>query len=338
MSESRTVEPSGTQNGSHRCGDHPAGNRCVSVGNKVTVVLGAQWGDEGKGKVVDLLAQDADIVCRCQPAEGAVVCGLNTDNGSQISCLNPKILGDAKHLAIAVDAAFQRINTINTILCKVPRMTDWISLLYKWQYTVYIIMVLKELDQFFQWLKEFEDLKRARHPQPVAPVAVSGTATPMIALNQQYYSTDAAAQLTASTPVLTLERRRRTHAVLRSVCLSSACAAVSPPTQVLKELDQFFQWLKEFEDLKRARHPQPVAPVAVSGTATPMIALNQQYYSTDAAGLVALTGKWKEFDLLCDSKSLHHMDTSPYLIYYDTSATCFTRVFSYPPSRLALLL
>lgn len=37
-----------------------------SVGNQVTVVLGAQWGDEGKGKVVDLLAQDADMVCRCQ--------------------------------------------------------------------------------------------------------------------------------------------------------------------------------------------------------------------------------------------------------------------------------
>lgn len=37
-----------------------------SIGNRVTVVLGAQWGDEGKGKVVDLLAQDADIVCRCQ--------------------------------------------------------------------------------------------------------------------------------------------------------------------------------------------------------------------------------------------------------------------------------
>ncbi len=35
-------------------------------GNKVTVVLGAQWGDEGKGKVVDLLAVDADIVARCQ--------------------------------------------------------------------------------------------------------------------------------------------------------------------------------------------------------------------------------------------------------------------------------
>lgn len=35
-------------------------------GNKVTVVLGAQWGDEGKGKVVDMLATDADLVCRCQ--------------------------------------------------------------------------------------------------------------------------------------------------------------------------------------------------------------------------------------------------------------------------------
>ncbi|MGH0189205.1 UNVERIFIED_CONTAM: hypothetical protein FKN15_033932 [Acipenser sinensis] len=34
--------------------------------NRVTVVLGAQWGDEGKGKVVDLLAMDADVVCRCQ--------------------------------------------------------------------------------------------------------------------------------------------------------------------------------------------------------------------------------------------------------------------------------
>uniref|UniRef100_A0A674P597 Adenylosuccinate synthetase n=1 Tax=Takifugu rubripes TaxID=31033 RepID=A0A674P597_TAKRU len=42
-----------------------------SVGNQVTVVLGAQWGDEGKGKVVDLLAQDADMVCRCQGGNNA---------------------------------------------------------------------------------------------------------------------------------------------------------------------------------------------------------------------------------------------------------------------------
>ena len=32
----------------------------------VSVVLGAQWGDEGKGKLVDLLAEHAEIVARCQ--------------------------------------------------------------------------------------------------------------------------------------------------------------------------------------------------------------------------------------------------------------------------------
>lgn len=34
--------------------------------NRVTVILGAQFGDEGKGKIVDLLCQKAHIVCRCQ--------------------------------------------------------------------------------------------------------------------------------------------------------------------------------------------------------------------------------------------------------------------------------
>jgi adenylosuccinate synthase len=29
-----------------------------------TVIVGAQWGDEGKGKIVDLLAPDSDLVCR----------------------------------------------------------------------------------------------------------------------------------------------------------------------------------------------------------------------------------------------------------------------------------
>uniref|UniRef100_A0A673YVV4 Adenylosuccinate synthetase n=1 Tax=Salmo trutta TaxID=8032 RepID=A0A673YVV4_SALTR len=41
------------------------------AGNKVTVVLGAQWGDEGKGKVVDLLATESDLVCRCQGGNNA---------------------------------------------------------------------------------------------------------------------------------------------------------------------------------------------------------------------------------------------------------------------------
>ncbi len=36
-----------------------------------TVLVGAQWGDEGKGKVVDVLARDADIVVRYQGGSNA---------------------------------------------------------------------------------------------------------------------------------------------------------------------------------------------------------------------------------------------------------------------------
>jgi len=32
------------------------------------VVTGTQWGDEGKGKIVDLLAADADVVVRSTAA------------------------------------------------------------------------------------------------------------------------------------------------------------------------------------------------------------------------------------------------------------------------------
>jgi len=43
----------------------------ISKNNEVIVVLGAQWGDEGKGKVVDMLAMTADVVCRCQGGNNA---------------------------------------------------------------------------------------------------------------------------------------------------------------------------------------------------------------------------------------------------------------------------
>ena len=46
------MSPNGTQNGTH------------GHSNKVSVVLGAQWGDEGKGKLVDLLTENMEVVCR----------------------------------------------------------------------------------------------------------------------------------------------------------------------------------------------------------------------------------------------------------------------------------
>ena len=52
-----------------------------------TVIVGAQWGDEGKGKIVDLLAQDSDIVCRYQGGPNAghtIVVGEETFKIRQI--------------------------------------------------------------------------------------------------------------------------------------------------------------------------------------------------------------------------------------------------------------
>src|SRR5437868_648289 len=61
-----------------------AATQCASSGDRrqprprprlphvpATVIVGAQWGDEGKGKIVDLLAQDSDLVCRYQGGPNA---------------------------------------------------------------------------------------------------------------------------------------------------------------------------------------------------------------------------------------------------------------------------
>ncbi|KAJ3210509.1 hypothetical protein HDU67_005240 [Dinochytrium kinnereticum] len=54
----------------------------LTPGN-ASVVLGAQWGDEGKGKLVDVLAQEADLCCRAQGGNNAghtiVVNGVKFD-------------------------------------------------------------------------------------------------------------------------------------------------------------------------------------------------------------------------------------------------------------------
>ena len=42
----------------------------------VKAVVGANWGDEGKGKITDMLAKEADIVIRFQG--GANACLLYT--------------------------------------------------------------------------------------------------------------------------------------------------------------------------------------------------------------------------------------------------------------------
>jgi adenylosuccinate synthase len=52
------------------------------------VVIGAQWGDEGKGKIVDMLARDADAVVRYQGGSNAGHTVIN-DQGTFIFHLVP---------------------------------------------------------------------------------------------------------------------------------------------------------------------------------------------------------------------------------------------------------
>ena len=43
-----------------------------------TVVVGGQWGDEGKGRIVDLLARDATIIARYSAGNNAGHTVINT--------------------------------------------------------------------------------------------------------------------------------------------------------------------------------------------------------------------------------------------------------------------
>lgn len=52
----------------------------------VKAVVGANWGDEGKGKITDMLAQEADIIVRFQ---GGANAGHTIINNYGISSATP---------------------------------------------------------------------------------------------------------------------------------------------------------------------------------------------------------------------------------------------------------
>src|SRR5580692_6595972 len=58
-----------------KCGRKPSGKTCEAkrdaAGMKSIVVVGAQWGDEGKGKVVDYMAASFDYIARCAGGHNA---------------------------------------------------------------------------------------------------------------------------------------------------------------------------------------------------------------------------------------------------------------------------
>ncbi len=65
----------------------------------LTCIVGINWGDEGKGRMVDLLSREADMVCRCQGgdrAERAIVVGSDLPEGNTaVSSGNKQLCDDS---------------------------------------------------------------------------------------------------------------------------------------------------------------------------------------------------------------------------------------------------
>ena len=68
----------------------------TTMKNQVSVVLGSQWGDEGKGKLVDLLSADVEIVARCQGGNNAGHTVVDSGGSKYAFHLLPSGLAHAK--------------------------------------------------------------------------------------------------------------------------------------------------------------------------------------------------------------------------------------------------
>src|SRR5438552_18052064 len=67
-----------------------------AVHNTDSRIVGAQWGDEGKGKLVDVLCEDVDIVARCQvPFNQPTKSGSNCQGGNNAG--HTIVVGDSKY-------------------------------------------------------------------------------------------------------------------------------------------------------------------------------------------------------------------------------------------------
>ena len=85
----------------------------------VVAVLGAQWGDEAKGKIVDVLARDADIVARFSGGDNAGHTVIN-DQGEFVfhivpcGVLWPRVQGlIGNGVVVAPDAFLEEVNRID---------------------------------------------------------------------------------------------------------------------------------------------------------------------------------------------------------------------------------
>ena len=65
-----------------------------------TVLVGAQWGDEGKGKVIDFLTEESDVVVRFQGGSNAGHTVVVGDKKYVLHLVPSGILHNGKHCVI----------------------------------------------------------------------------------------------------------------------------------------------------------------------------------------------------------------------------------------------
>ena len=67
--------------------------------SKVVVILGAQWGDEGKGRMADMFSQHADVACRCQVC--SLLCNVSSIGEKGCAILKISFTNHDKYLKIS---------------------------------------------------------------------------------------------------------------------------------------------------------------------------------------------------------------------------------------------
>ena len=110
----------------------------------VTVVVGAQWGDEGKAKVIDLLARENDVVARYQGGHNAghtVVVGSEKyalqliPSGVLYEHVTP-VIGNG--VVVDLPTLFSEIDRLETrgVSCSRLKVSSQAHLIFPWHQTL----------------------------------------------------------------------------------------------------------------------------------------------------------------------------------------------------------
>src|SRR5216110_3726796 len=80
-----------------------------------TILIGAQWGDEGKGKIIDVLTADADIVVRSQGGNNAGHTVIHRGTKYILHLIPSGILRKGKRCVIGNGVVVDPVNLVEEI-------------------------------------------------------------------------------------------------------------------------------------------------------------------------------------------------------------------------------